>query len=305
MSDQASWILNRLLNGVDELFAAGWYTLAKHLSIAALSIDLGIVGLKPGIIKPSHILFFQKYTYIFLVSGILFTILNYIEEWRLKSRYKQTLRSPKALTLLINCLNMAVDTKVNRFSSLLREFRKKESYQSGEVFKAVTKPQKQLKELTGAIHKFFEFLVHGENKQDIKFETSLLAIDNNTKLPIKSIYHVPGVDPPVRIYNDITSIVSHAIQKKKTIIVDDIAREKQKKESERCISKYCTTDHGSAICFPIKCEHTGEIPLAIRIVATGKFFLKNNIDTYETIFKHFRIRLLVENALKEFSENAK
>ncbi len=142
---------------------------------------------------------------------------------KLAPAYSNSLTSDGQSTLL-RALDYPVDKKMNHFLSVLRSA--KDSMTSGQIFQAITQPDKQLAEITRAIHIFFESLAKLQDEQ-LDFTTVLFKMDDGA--PVEGWCYFPeSKRPEQNLLNDPKSLAANAAKNNgRTIIIQDIEKEKK------------------------------------------------------------------------------
>lgn len=248
--------------------------------------------------------FVEEHALVLGLSYLVLPVFVSVEDLiRIKAKNHCDTLSAEGLSFLIKAIDKPVEKKLNRFISFLKQQKSDKITSPEDVFNTITQPDIQIAEIIRSIHILFEGIpsLLEQKNDDIEFYTTLFIMENN--VPVKSWCFFPESDPPSDIlYKSTDSLSTHACEQKNTIIVSDIAKEKKKKKSR--ISPNCITEKGSAICYPILCKHTGDIPLAIRIVASSNFFNSDMKKLYQKIFEKFEKRILIEYALSEVKKYA-
>lgn len=173
----------------------------------------------------------------------------------------------------------------------------------GKIFLAITSPDRQLAEITRAIHVFFTGLASLEQEKDIEFTTAIFKMIDG--IPAESWCYFPESEKPEQnLLNDPMSLAANTAKNGgKMIVIEDIEKEKRKRKSQ--ISKHCQTEKGSVICYPIRNGHTKSLPLVLRITANKAFFSSDKEILYEPILRRFKTRILIEYALSELKNYGK
>lgn len=291
------------IQALSRIFENNWYRfLAKPFMLALPSATLACYKIEPLKDKiPGDVITWIDKEVVFLVVGLFMVpLLVGIEDFirKLAPAYSNNLTSD-GQSILLRALDYPVDKKMNHFLSVLRSA--KDSMTSGQVFQAITQPDKQLAEITRAIHIFFESLAKLQDEQ-IDFTTVLFKMDDGS--PVEGWCYFPeSKRPEQNLLNDPKSLAANAAKNNgRTIIIQDIEKERKKPKSQ--ISQHCPTEKGSAICYPIKSTHTKSIPLVLRITADKAFFSSDNKVLYEKILDRFSKRILIEYALSELKNYA-
>lgn len=202
--------------------------------------------------------------------------------------------------LLLTALEEPVNHKMDRFFSELNTGGNRKD--AGEIFSRITDPQKQLAEITRAIHVFFEGWAKSSNDKKIDFTTTIFRMNGSVVLDVWT-YFPQSQRPEAELISDFNSLAVYVANSKKLTIISDIEKEKRKRK--RRISQYCVLDHGSALGYPISTGHTkGDIPLVLRITANKGFFTEDHRDLYIQILENFKKRLLIEYALSELKSQS-
>lgn len=171
----------------------------------------------------------------------------------------------------------------------------------------ITKPDQQLSLLVIAIKGIFEAL----DSSNASYRVGLLSVDRQSKKPQKWLYFEPTEKPPRTSPKDLSapsSTVSHAIQNKSIVVVEDIRKELQKKSKEE--RRYVQGssrpgDQGSQLCYPITHPATGEVEYVITIAGDKRKCLEEKYsDLYVWILEHFSLRIGLEHSLLILKERA-
>ena len=230
---------------------------------------------------------------IYLLLPIFVGLEDFIRE---KARIYSDILPPDGQSLLLKALDYPVLKKMDRFLSALRPSKLNKFQSAGDIFREITQPDRQLAEIIRSIHNFFEALAALQNMPDANFRTVLFKMAR--KIPVESWCCFPESELPVQgIIYDKTCLASHAVKRKKMIIIEDIKKEKKSMRSR--VSRYCESEEGSALCYPIECRHINTIPLAIRIVSDKPFFKSSAKNLYEEILERFKYRILIEYGLSQ------
>ncbi|MGD7033482.1 hypothetical protein [Methylotuvimicrobium buryatense] len=238
---------------------------------------------------------------VIIVFGLVIVpILSSFEDFidSKSSKYDDNI-STEGLFLLLSALDSPVDKKMDRFLTALNKSTCATS--PGKIFNKITEPEKQLAEITRAIHILLEGLYKIENKDKVDIVTVVFRMKNNRSRDVWSYYPESQI-PESDLISDQKSLASYSAKNKRMTIISDIKAEKKKKN--RKISEYCNLEEGSAICYPINTGHTKEIPLVIRITANKQFFDEEKREIYIKVLEVFKKRILIEYALSELKDRA-
>lgn len=298
LKHKSVWIL-----WLQSLFDRDLYSFAKPLLVALPSALIGcyrIDSIRQR--SPDFFAWIEMHLPGIALGYIAVPVLVGLEEWVKKQspKYGNNISS-KGVALLLRALDSPVDTKMNRFLSMLALVGDNQISKT-DVFQTITDPDKQLAEIIRAIHLFFDgYSKLADAKAEIEFTTVLFKMSNS--VPVKPWCYFPECNRPGEgLLNNRGSLAANAAKANngsgKTIIVENIEKEKRKTKS--LISKNCASEHGSALCFPIKSNHvSAKVPLVLRITTNRPFFLEHKKVQYEEVLKRFEKRILIEYALSE------
>lgn len=152
-----------------------------------------------------------------------------IEEWVRKAAYESSSNLPsEGQVLLLKSLDNPVDMKKNRFLSELTKVNQGHTYQRRiDVFKSITVPERQLAEITRAIHVFFEGLARLLGSEDVEFTTVLFRIENGR--PVDSYcYFLESGRPDDELLSDPDSLAANTVKNGKMIIIQDIKKRRRR-----------------------------------------------------------------------------
>lgn len=297
------WLKLRVIKLLCSIVENNWYKfLFKPFSLALPSATLAcykIEALKNQI--PVDVFsWIDKHVGLIVFGYFMVPVVTGVEDFIKKkaSEYSTSLSSEGA-SLLLKALDYAVDKKMNRFLSELSNT--KESLTPGQVFQKITDPDRQVAEIVRAIHLFCESLASLSDTDEVEFNTVLFRM--NGEVLVESWCFFPESNMPDQaLLNDTQSLASNVARSGKMIIIEDIGKERKNKKSR--ISVQCQMEAGSALCYPIKCAPTKNIPLVLRITANKAFFSTEKRAMYEKIFERFKKRILIEYALSQFKSYA-
>jgi len=198
--------------------------------------------------------------------------------------------------LLLTALDKPVEIKMDRFLSTITS--KTSNQNLSFIFNKITRPEKQVAEITRSVHIFFEGISKIGRTEKIDFVTVVFVMKNNLSVDARS-YHPQSELPQKNLIEDKNSLAANAAREGKIIIIPDIEREARRGKASQ-ISRHCTSEQGSALCFPISSGHIkGGVPLVLRITASKPFFNKKNRLVYIDLLEMFKKRILIEYALNE------
>lgn len=255
-----------------------------------------------GKVPPELLVWLDEKALWFVVCYIILPIFVSLEDLVKQLAKKiNAVISQEVYALLLGVIDKPVEKKMNRFITFLAQNGDKK-HSPAHIFNKITQPEKQAAEIVRSIHTFFDGFskILGEN--DIEFQTVLFKLENN--IAKQSWCYFPESSPPEKaLLGDNASLAVFSAKERKMIIIEDIASE-QKKATPR-ISKNCTSDRGSAICYPVRYIQTNTVPLVIRVVANKPFFEIKKRSYYNDVFKRFEKRILIEYSLSELKQDAK
>lgn len=266
---------SRLVTIIDKIIGKSYYKYAGRPFLIALP-SFTLACYKIDFFKnrlPANVFPWLDDNFTLLICCyILIPLFISFEECIKESSKKINTELPNEIfVLFLRTLDLPVEKKLNRFLNFLKD-NKGNNLTSGQTFKGITDPDKQVAQLAESIHIFFDGLAQCSMCKDVEFSTVLFRMEGN--LINENWCHFPRHLPPLKaLLQDKATLAHCAAKEQHSVIIEDIEEEKKKKNKSR-ISKRCLADTGSVICYPIVCLHTGEVPLAVRVVANKPFFHK-------------------------------
>jgi len=231
-----------------------------------------------------------------IVLALLATFIFVIEEILGRDNTKLNVEQ---LSSLLNVIEYPVDKKMNRFLECLKNYTKKGFPDRSNVFFEITKPEEQVAELIRALYIFFEKTI----PSDKKLKTLLYTIEDDKINECWCTFPQHSEQGP-KVLADDDSLINKVITTKKLIIIEDINKEKKKAAGVARVSRYCETENGSAIAFPIKSPVLGSISMVVAVISEDLFFHEVDKRAYSMILEKIGKRIMVEYALYKLKANA-
>ena len=225
-------------------------------------------------------------------------VLSKVRDW-LKGNHDLEQRE---LLTLQRMLDRPVGQKLNRFGRVAKRLVGGAKEDVGAVFREITQPEIQIELLLESLYMFFGHDV--ESKDDLK--VTLARMRKGRIVAFERF--LPLGDGPKSNPENLKSpdaAVNRAGKEKKTIIVNDIAKELGRKKNRQCVAGgNGSSNQGSMICFPvIDPELSDDVPFVITI----KYFETNHFTAakrrrYEFVLQRFSERIAMENRLRIIKE---
>lgn len=244
----------------------------------------------------------SEYPYMAIIISAVYlifvnAIVNKLVEFK-SVREEEGGVSQKELLKLFEVLEVIVAQKSRRFGNASSELLAANGRAStpAEVFKAITQPNEQIALLIYGLYAFFDAI----DKKGVSFKVTIVKIENGK--PVDWLFHYPEDPPPstemVRLQSKESSI-SSCLAKKKILVVDSISDELSKAGGRRYIARISgESEEGSLLCYPVAHRYTNDIPYVITVVADQDgYFSSDKAKLYEWVFKHFAVRICLEQSL--------
>lgn len=252
--------------------------------------------------------FINDSAFLILVGAYLYVIaIKAIYAWISHSSKPEKELSRDDILAILKAINTVVSDKAKRMTAYARMHINSKDISPEEVFMTITKPDQQLSLLVVAIKGVFEFL----DSSNASYRIGLLSVNRQTNKPQSWLYFEPTEVPPrtsPKTLSAPSSTVSHAIKNKSIVVVEDIAKELQKKSKDE--RRYVQgsskpSDQGSQLCYPIIHPATGEIEYIITIAGDKtKCLEEKHAALYGWILEHFSLRIDLEHSLLLLKERA-
>lgn len=238
----------------------------------------------------------------FLYVALMRTLYAGIEQY---SHPEKELKTADLLAIL-NALNVVVGDKNRRFGGYLKAQLKARQVNPGQTFLEITRPDQQIVLLIISLRTVFEYL----DDKNARYRVGLLKVENRS--PIEWVAFDPTSHPPRTSPQQLSapsSTVSHAINTKSLVVVEDIQVElrRKKNKGERRYIKGSTqdSDQGSQLCFPINHASTGSVEYVITVAGDKKACLvEKHAEIYSWIIEQFSTRIALEHSLLVLKEKA-
>lgn len=199
---------------------------------------------------------------------------------------------------ILRSVNVVVGDKMKRFSVQAKSVLDKPHIDARTIFENITQPTQQIGLLVSALRGAFEFI----DQSGALFRVGLLIITDGS--PTEWAHFDPAERPPRTPANDLGhpgSTVMHAIRAKAPVVVEDIAKELNKKTKDKRRYLKCNTregEDGAQLCYPIIHPATGRVEYVITIAGDKKCcLLERHLALYEWIIEHYALRIALEHSL--------
>lgn len=206
--------------------------------------------------------------------------------------------------VLLSTLDNIVGVKEQRFRrELLRMQNNPDIANSdGDIFRNITNPTDQLKELIKGVYTAINVLIQKDpSVQNYQLKVNLAAINADRNIE-KIFFHHPS-NHPVRStlenLNKPNSTIKIAVNSRKIVVIESVLD-----ESKRPSPKFAVTDHsrdeedGSLICFPVFYEPLNQVIFVISVFIDVPYYFKSKFSkTYTALLKLFELRSKLEYAL--------
>lgn len=244
--------------------------------------------------------FITKYSFWSVVIVIAYvTLVNAVVEYlRELATDNRGIDVASAFTLFA-ILEKVVEGKGQRFHDQVESiFGSKSVPSDGAVFREITRPDFQIRQLISGIHAFFETI----DKRNASFCVSLARVEKGKIIGWAA--HAPLSEPPktsIALLNQCESAASQCIKKKKIIVVEDCEKEAAKKDAALYVPREGEEgEDRSLVCYPIVYNLKGKASViyVISVVAdVRKYFRPENRELYKWLFRHFAVRIVLEHSL--------
>lgn len=200
------------------------------------------------------------------------------------------------LEVLLEAIDYPVSKKKDRFLHKLAKFEKERRKNHAKIFKEITRPDKQIEFLLLGLYSVFREYAR-KIKRDAEIKVVLFEFCGES-LKYLSYYKDRPKSKEDELMED-CSCVKKAYKTNKTVIVDDINKELQKENTEKCFKKTSSNrDYGSIICFPFSDSRIKDAVLVLSVYCNQPgVFIEKKMNVYRTILKKFADRILIEYSL--------
>lgn len=236
-------------------------------------------------------------------------VIGLVDHWATKSSPLDA----EDFAQLLAALDHVVGKKLHRFREAEGEFccKERRNLNGKTVFKKITQPQIQIEEIVAGVYLYFRGVsdLRGLDTGRNRIKVALAEMGKEHITKFNCYFPKDGGGPQSKIENlrKHTSGFSSAKRAGKLIIVDDIASEEQRPDTER----HFETTHqsrsgaeGSMICYPIK-RSDDDIPYVLSVVATKRgFFIEKGREKYELVMRAFAQRIVMEHCLLTLKSKA-
>lgn len=207
------------------------------------------------------------------------------------------------LLLVLNAVSIVIGDKLDRFSAEVRRQQSTPPHASGaDIFQRITQPDAQVRALVNGVHAIFSAL-----DTSTRFRVGLLDIVNDK--PVRWAQYFPAGRVARTTPDELSvssSTVMRCISRKRTVVVDDIQRELDKKKKEDRSYVKCNTDvneEGCQLCYPIFDKPTAKVRFVLTIAGSRKDALCCRLTPiYDWILEQFSMRIQLEACLSTLKE---
>ena len=236
-----------------------------------------------------------------LIGGLLPIVQSYLQ----KKKDSQNITNSFSL-ILLETIETVVEGKRKRFARAVNNLLQSSTTvpTCSKVFKTITKPDLQIEALLSALELFFK-----KKYPDIVFKIALMGIQNNSI--DKWVHFLPYTARPNTDINELKSqdsTISHALNTKRIVIVEDVQKELLKNDNKKYIKGSTqSNENWSQLCYPVKSITSNEVIFVICIGAKKSNFFQDNpksITSYEWLLSFFSSRLALEHSLSELKDKA-